>query len=59
MQLVEQRTTQEVNKKKGRYQMKKIIHYDDPATDVKLDDLDGVTKETLENFKGNKGEEGT
>lgn len=39
--------------------MKKIIRYDDPSTDVKTDDLDGITKETLENFKGNKGEEGT
>lgn len=39
--------------------MKKIIYYDDPAVDVKTDDLVGITKETLENFKGNKGEEGT
>lgn len=39
--------------------MKKVIRYDDPSTDVKVDDLDGITKETLENFKGNKGEEGT
>lgn len=39
--------------------MKKIIHYDDPTEDVKVDDLAGITKETLENFKGNKGEEGT
>lgn len=39
--------------------MKKIIHYDDPAEEVKVDDLVGIAKETLENFKGNKGEKGT
>lgn len=40
--------------------MKKIIYCDDPApADVKTDDLVGIAKETLENFKGNKGEGGT
>lgn len=39
--------------------MKKIIRYDDPVEEVKVDDLVGITKETLENFKGNKGEKGT